>query len=144
MNKLFQMVGGRKFLLTVVAMIGGALIDLGTAKGLSMPLATFLGAALAAFCASNYAVSKEYMRTEAQKKTSTGGGDSDKKLETILDKLGSIELELSMQASTTNNAQLTEIQELLVQLASTTGNTFKAAQATQATLQRAVDLAKKG
>jgi hypothetical protein len=142
MNKIFQLIGGRKFALTVASIIGGAAIDLMTLKGLSMPLATFMGAALAAFCASNYAVSKEYMRTEADKKK-LGPNDLEKKLNNVLDKLNSIEIQLSISSDSATN-EISQMKQVLVQVAEASGNALKVSHETRATLQAALNVAKKG
>lgn len=136
MNKIFQLIGGRKFLLTVVSMGGAALIDLYTLKGLSMPLATFLGAALAAFCASNYAVSREFMRTEADKKThGVGGGPSNEDLNNLL-----LDLQARMQE---DRLILENVTNALAQVAEAAGNTLITAKATNNTLQAAMNVARK-
>lgn len=136
MNKIFQLIGGRKFLLTVVSMGGAALIDLYTMKGLSMPLATFLGAALAAFCASNYAVSREFMRTEAEKKTAgvTGGVTNEEIKELLLD---------LQSGNGQDKVMLENINNVLVQIAEAAGNTLITAKATNNTLQAALNVARK-
>lgn len=69
MDKFFRIIGGRKFLLTIVSMLGASAIDLLIPNGLSTALAAFLGTALTAFCASNWLNSREYHQAEATKKS---------------------------------------------------------------------------
>lgn len=69
MDKFFRIIGGRKFLLTIVSMVGASAIDLLIPNGLSTALAAFLGTALTAFCASNWLNSREYHQAEAKKKS---------------------------------------------------------------------------
>lgn len=88
MDKLFRVLGGRKFLLTVASMVAAVAIDLLTTAGLSVALAGFLGAALSAFCASNWLNSKEFHKADAEKKR--GGAQDLSRIETKINKLVTI------------------------------------------------------
>lgn len=59
-----QKLGGRKFLLALICVILGSVIDFYTARGLTPALAGLMGAIVTAFSAANYAVSKSHFQSK--------------------------------------------------------------------------------
>lgn len=74
-----QKIGGRKFLLAVVVLGIGYVIEIQKPEGMSPTFAGFLAAIVASFGAANYAVTKQHMQTK-----SGGNGGADEKLDEIL------------------------------------------------------------
>lgn len=68
MNKLWQAIGGRKFLLALVCIGVGTAIELETARGLSMNMAGLLAMILAAFNVSNVMATKDFLKNKAAAK----------------------------------------------------------------------------
>jgi hypothetical protein len=56
-----QRLGGRKFILALIAIAVATVIEMKTDRGLSPTMAGFLGTLVAAFSMANYAVTKKHM-----------------------------------------------------------------------------------
>ena len=135
MNKLFTMIGGRKFALTVVSMIGATAIDL-LAGGISLPLATFLGAALTAFCASNWLNSREYYHAEAEKKK--GGAQDLAQIQRSLKEI-KLKLDSSDDAGYYVNS-LEQINQALKEIITAQANIMQTTKATNNTINAAMQV----
>lgn len=79
-----QRLGGRKFLMAIVIMVVGALIELKTERGLSPTYAGLLGTLFATFSAANFGVSREHLKSRAN-------GDADGVSEKVDRVIGLIE-----------------------------------------------------
>lgn len=60
-----QRLGGRKFLLALIVIGVGSAIEIYTKRGMSTAFATLLASIVAAFSASNYAVTREHFKCSA-------------------------------------------------------------------------------
>ena len=69
-----QKLGGRKFILTLIAMAIGTAIEIYTTRGISPSFAGLLAGLITAFSAANWAVSKDHF-----KKVSAKGKETDNK-----------------------------------------------------------------
>lgn len=67
MNGIMSYIGGRKFGLTVITMLGGVGIVPFIPEYALSPVLVFLASSLAAFCASNWAASREFHKTKMPK-----------------------------------------------------------------------------
>lgn len=76
-----QKIGGRKFIMALIAVGVATFIELKTTNGLSTTMAGFLGSIVAAFSVANYAVTKKHMDS---KTGGSGDGDVSKKLDQLL------------------------------------------------------------
>lgn len=132
MDKIFRLVGGRKFLLSVGTIALGTLIDL-VFGGLSASLATLVGTIITAFCASNWLNSREYHKAESEKRKSGSAelGRIENKLKVIQEKLDS-EDSSSYYVSSLNDINqslgtLLQTQQSVMQSTDSTNKLIKAA-----------------
>lgn len=134
MDKIFRVLGGRKFLLTVSSMAAAIAIDLLTAAGLSVALAGFLGAALSAFCASNWLNSKEFHKADAAKRK--GGNQELSRIESKLTKL------LNIVDNPENieyyESSLTQINQALGEVITAQANILQTTQSTNTTINAVI------
>lgn len=72
---LLQKLGGRKFLLALVVIGVGTAIEIYTERGMSVAFATLLGSIVAAFSASNFAVTREHFRSSSAGSEGSVGRD---------------------------------------------------------------------
>jgi hypothetical protein len=94
---LLQRMGGRKFILALLAIGVATAIEIKTERGLSATMAGFLGTLVAAFSVVNYAVTKKHMESKV------GGPD--------IGELGEKIDRLSEMAATASDAQA--VQQLI-------------------------------
>lgn len=66
--KLLQNLGGRKFLLSILAIGCGTAIEILSPRGVTPAFAAFLTSCVGAFAVSNWASSREYFKSQGQKK----------------------------------------------------------------------------
>lgn len=71
MNNILSHIGGRKFTLTIVTMIGGTALAPYFPEATLTPVLTFLAGCLASFSAANWANSREYHKTKVAKADGT-------------------------------------------------------------------------
>jgi len=62
---MLEAIGGRKFLMSLIIMIAGVIIELKGANGLSVNMAGLLAAILATFSASNTIITNKQLKVEA-------------------------------------------------------------------------------
>lgn len=131
MDKLMSFVGGRKFALSIVTMAVGIGVALNVPTAVVDPLLVFLAACLSAFCASNWAASREYHKTQMK----VAGVDNpqvkqliaeNKKLLKALDNA----LESSNNGDTAGKVleNLDQLNETLFTVGQTSGTTLQAVQ----------------
>lgn len=65
---VLQKLGGRKFLMAIVATGAAMYLEMHSDKGLTTTMASFLGAMVATFHAANYASTKEFMKSKSTQK----------------------------------------------------------------------------
>lgn len=107
---LLQRVGGRKFLLALIVIALGTVIELYTQRGITASFAGLLTAIVASFSAANYGNTKEYYKQQAASK----GDTSSKNLEKEIRQLKKL-VEQAVEQSSSPEAQeaVTELRENL-------------------------------
>lgn len=100
-----EKMGGRKFVLTLLMIGVGTVIEVVTERGLSATFAGFLGAILAAYSAANAVITNKAMSmsTESEVEAPNTGGDMQAQLEALDAKVSALEEPLIAIAQTSSN-----------------------------------------
>lgn len=123
---MLQRLGGRKWILALVAIGVGAYIELYTQRGLSQTMAGLLAALVASFHAANHFTTQMYLKS----KGSSGASASDSRIEAMSAKLDKVH-DVAVNAQDGEQVKqfvtlLKGIQDSLVQVQSTTGQVGQA------------------
>jgi hypothetical protein len=119
---ILQRLGGRKFILALIAVAVGTAIELNTARGLSATMAGLLGTLVAAFSAANYAVTKKHMESRS-------GGKNLDEIASMIENRNNTETEVVTQligVLTNNERQLGEVKAAVAQVGQAMVNVSRA------------------
>lgn len=94
---VLQKLGGRKFIMAILAIGASMFLEMKTEKGLSTTMAGFLTAVVTTFGVANYAATKEFMKTKS--KSSGSGVDVSEQIDNLAKKVD----ELTTAAMSINN-----------------------------------------
>lgn len=125
---LLQKLGGRKFLLTLLAIAVGTAIELLTERGLTAAFAGLMGTLIAAFGLANAGIERAHVKSNEGKKDD----DALKQVRSEVSKLLSLAQEMNNEENTQKFVDLlTEIRDTSSITAQTAGNALQSTEQTR-------------